>query len=141
MKTLAVLLLVASSLTAAPAVKWETSLKVAQRRAKANNQLIFLDVWTGWCTWCIKLKQDTFPTDAAQEALAKVVPLSIETQDKAGASLGPDAKALEEKYKVEAYPTMLILDPQGAVVAKFEGYKDPEAFAKWVNASLQSRKK
>jgi len=141
MKTLAVLLLVASSLTAAPAVKWETSLKAAQQRAKANNQLIFLDVWTGWCSWCIKLKQDTFPTDAAKEVLAKVVPLSIETQDKAGTSLGPEAKALEEKYKVEAYPTMLILDARGEVVAKFEGYKDPAAFAEWVKASLQARQK
>ena len=130
MKTLAILLLAASSLVAAPDVRWETSLTAAQKRAKAENKLIFLDVSTGWCYWCKKLQKDTFPSDQAKAALAKVVPLSIETQDEKYQPTKDNF--IEQKYKVDGYPTMLILDASGKEVAREPGFLPPLVFAAWI---------
>jgi len=130
MKTLAILLLAASSLIAAPDVRWETSLAAAQARAKAENKLIFLDVSTGWCYWCKKLQKDTFPSDQAKAALARVVPLSIETQDEKYQPTKDNF--IERKYQVEGYPTMLILDANGKEVAREPGFLPPQQFAAWI---------
>jgi thioredoxin-related protein len=135
MKTLAIILLVAGSLAAAsnvPNVKWETSLPEAQKRAKAENKLIFLDVYTGWCYWCKKLEKETFPSTEGKAALARMVPLRIETQDEKYQPTKDNA--IERQYQVDGYPTMLILNANGKVVARTPGYLPPEPFAAWVNS-------
>ena len=132
MKKVALLMLVASALTAAvPEVKWETSLAAAQSRAKAEHKVIFMDVWTAWCGWCIKLQRETFPSKEAQAALAKVVPLRIMTQERDGT---PTKDAyLEKQFKVDGYPTLLILDAEGREVSRQPGYLPPQPFATWVS--------
>jgi thioredoxin-related protein len=133
MKTFATLILAAGTLAAAPAgVKWETSLQAAQARAKAENKVILLDVWTGWCGWCIKLQKDTFPSPEAQSALAKVVPLSIKTQEVNGSPTQDNH--FEKDYRVEGYPTLLILDANGKEIARQPGYLPPKPFAQWVGS-------
>jgi len=131
MKRLAVLMLVAGSLVASsPEVKWETSLEAAQARARAENKVIFMDVWTGWCGWCIKLQKETFPSKEAQAALAQVVPLRIMTQEANGKPTKDNY--FEKKYQVEGYPTLLILDASGKEIARNPGYLPPQPFASWV---------
>jgi thioredoxin-related protein len=138
MKTLATLLLAASALAAAPAeVKWETSLPAAQARARAEHKVILLDVWTGWCGWCIKLQKETFPSPEAQAALAKVVPLSIKTQEVNGSPTKDNG--FERTYKVQGYPTLLILDAGGREIARQPGYLPPKPFANWVEANAKAR--
>ena len=85
MKMFGIVLLVASSLAAAsPEVKWEHSLDAAMTRAKAEHKVIFVDLWTGWCGWCIKLQKETFPSEEAKAALGKVVAVSLKTQEADG---------------------------------------------------------
>ena len=138
MKILAILLLAASTLAAAvPEMKWETSLPAAQELAKSENKLIFLDVHTGWCYWCKKLQKDTFPSPEARSALARVVPLSIETQDE---SYKPTKdNFIEQQYKVDGYPTLLILNASGKEVARQPGYLPPREFAAWVTSVVKKK--
>ncbi len=131
MKILGILFLVAVSLTAStPEVKWETSLEAAQNRAKVEHKVIFMDVWTAWCGWCIKLQKETFPSKEAQAALAKVVPLRIMTQELNGSPTKDNY--IEKKYHVDGYPTLLILDASGKEIARQPGYLPPQQFAGWV---------
>ena len=150
MKTLAVMLLVAGTLMAqsgvkgAPpaagkVIKWETDLPAALKRAKAEHKLVFMDVWTDWCGWCIKLQKDTFPSPEAQAALARMVPLSLKTQLSKGQPT--ENKFIEEKYKVEAYPMLIILDADGKEVARQAGFLQPQPFAAWLDQALAASKK
>ena len=137
MKAIAALLLAATTLTAAPAeVKWETSLQAAQARAKAEHKVILLDVWTGWCGWCRKLQQDTFPSKEGQAALAKVVPLSIKTQEADGKPTKDNH--VERDFQVDGYPTLLMLDANGKVIARQPGYLPPAPFAQWVASASKA---
>ena len=131
MKAIATLLLAAATLTAGTAdVKWETSLQAAQARAKAEHKVIFVDVWTGWCGWCIKLQKETFPSPEAQAVLAKVVPLSVKTQEVDGKPTADNH--FERDFKVQGYPTLLILDADGKEVSRQPGYLPPKPFAQWL---------
>jgi thioredoxin-related protein len=132
MKKLAILLLVASSLHAASDTRWETSLAAAEKRAKAEHKLIFLDVYTGWCYWCKKLQKETFPSPAGKAVLARMVALRIETEDEKYQPTQDNA--IEKQYQVDGFPTLLILDADGKEVARQPGYMPPQPFAAWVTA-------
>jgi thiol:disulfide interchange protein len=137
MKTLAMLLMVATTLSAQPAVKWETSLDAAKKRAKAEHKLIFMDVWTEWCGWCIKLQKDTFPSPEAQAALGKMVPLSIKTQLRNGTPT-PD-QGIEVQFKVDAYPMLIILDADGREVERKAGFLQPKPFGDWLQGVARKK--
>ncbi|BDU72196.1 thioredoxin family protein [Mesoterricola silvestris] len=137
MKLLLIPFLVAGTLLAKD-VKWETNLAAAQARARKEHKVIFMDVWTEWCGWCIKLQRDTFPSPQAQEALAKVVPLSLKTQFKDGSPTAD--KGIEQTYKVEGFPALFILDENGKVLSQQPGYLPAAPFAEWINKSASSKK-
>jgi thiol:disulfide interchange protein len=137
MKTLAMLLMVASSLAAQSEVKWETNLAAAQKRATAEHKVIFMDVWTEWCGWCIKLQKDTFPSPEAQAALRKVVPLSIKTQLRNGTPTAD--QFIEKQYGVDAYPMLIILDANGRELERKPGFLQPKPFGAWLSQAAKSR--
>ena len=139
MKSIAVvmMMLVAGSLVAGP-VRWESSLEAAQARARAEHKLIFCDLWTGWCGWCLKLQRDTFPSPEGTEALSRVVAVSLQTQTRSGDPT--PYKQLEARYRVDAFPTLLILDAEGREVARHAGYFPPREFKAWVDGVVAGRK-
>ena len=138
MKKLALMMLVASSLVAAP-VKWEHDLEAAKARARAEHKLIFCDLWTGWCGWCIKLQKDTFPSPEAKEVLDKMVAVSIMTQDRAGTPTADSG--LERSYKVTGFPTLLVLDAEGRELERQPGYLPPTQFREWLTGVLRKHDK
>lgn len=105
---------------------WKTDLPKAQAQAKKEKKLILLD-FTGsdWCGWCIKLNHDTFSkqewADYAKKNLVLVevdFPRSKEQSD----SLKEANQALQKKYKVEGFPTIVVIDADGKTVWTNEGY-------------------
>jgi thioredoxin-related protein len=137
MRNLLLPLLIGSTLMAQD-VKWETSLPAAQARARAEHKLIFMDVWTGWCGWCVKLQKDTFPSPQGRKALAKVVPLSLMTQTKDGKPT--ENKTYESIFKVDGFPALFLLDADGKVVSQQPGYLAPAPFQAWIDGEVAKRK-
>jgi thioredoxin-related protein len=105
---------------------WKTDVAKAQEQAKKEKKLVLLD-FTGsdWCGWCIKLNHDTFSkqewADYAKKNLVLVevdFPRSKELSD----SVKKQNEALQKKYKVEGFPTIIVINPEGKTVWSNEGY-------------------
>lgn len=131
MKILAALLASALPL-AAQAVAWEQDLGAALARAQREKKPLFVDVWAEWCPPCQHLKKNVFPTTEAQRALAGYVPVSLmtETRDR---KPQPAAKAAE-RFRVEAYPTLLILDSTGKELKRQVGaFRTGHDLAAWLS--------
>lgn len=137
MKPFTALLLAAPlalSLTAAAPVKWEHDYQSAMKRAKAEKKLIFMDLWTEWCSPCLHLQKNIFPTAEAQAALAKVVPFSALVQKRDGTPVAEGTK-LADQFKLNAFPTMVILDADGKEVRRQVGaFRTGAEFAAWLGA-------
>src|SRR5512141_2794027 len=135
MKKLAIGLLASWALFQAGAEEgqWLTDLPKAQEKAKAENKLVMLD-FTGsdWCGWCIKLNKEVFSKPEFAEYASKNLVLmegDFSRAKKQSAELKKANAALQQKYKVEGYPTIIVLNSDGKKVGEL-GYEPggPKAF-------------
>lgn len=90
----------------------------AVSKSKAENKPIFLDVSTSWCGWCKVLKRKTFTDkEAATYFNANFINVEIDAEQGEG-------KYLAEKYQVNSYPTLIIIDNNEKVIQYSAGYLD-----------------
>lgn len=112
---------------------WTTDLPKALAKAKAETKLVMMD-FTGsdWCGWCIKLNKEVFsqPEFAAyaQKNLV-LVEVDFPRAKSQSAELKRANQALQEKYKIDGYPTIIVLNGDGKKVGEL-GYQPggPKAF-------------
>jgi thioredoxin-like negative regulator of GroEL len=90
------------------AVEWfHGSFDDALARAKAEDRLVFIDVGAYWCPPCHELDEKTFvDPDVGTRLAEKYVALHVDAEK----GEGPE---LVERYHVQAYPTILVLEPSG----------------------------
>ena len=133
MKKIALSLIAGFSLLGASAaeLEWLTDLAHAKSLAKAENKLVLMD-FTGsdWCPPCKKLKKDVFSSEEfATFAKANLVLMEVDfpRAKKQSAELKKANDALSKKFDIEAYPTVVVLSPEGKQLSKDTGYDGSSA--------------
>jgi thioredoxin-related protein len=114
-------------------LQWMTDLPKAQSQAKTEKKLVMLD-FTGsdWCGWCIKLHKEVFSKPEFSEYAKKnlvLVEVDFPQKKQQSEQLKKANAALQQKYKIEGYPTIIVLDGEGKKVGEL-GYQEggPKAF-------------
>jgi protein disulfide-isomerase len=107
-------------------LQWMTDLPKAQAKAKAESKLVMLD-FTGsdWCGWCIKLNKEVFSTPEFAKYAGKnlvLVEVDFPNQKHQSDELKAANEALQEKFKVQGYPTIIVLDSAGKKIGEL-GYQ------------------
>jgi thioredoxin-related protein len=135
MKKAAMALIAGLALASAGAAElpWMTDLPKAQAQAKTDKKLVMLD-FTGsdWCGWCIKLNKEVFSTPEFAEYAKKnlvLVEVDFPRAKKQSAEEKKANEGLQQKYKIEGYPTIIVLNSEGKQVGQL-GYMPggPKAF-------------
>jgi thioredoxin-related protein len=115
---------------------WQTDFAAAKAKAKAENKLLLVD-FTGsdWCGWCKKLVAEVFGKDEfKKEAPKKFVLVELDyptPAKKQSDELKKQNRDLAKQYKIQGYPTILVMEADGKVVAH-TGYRagGPEEYVK-----------
>ena len=112
------------SLSAAEPV-WLTDLDEGMKVAKAEKKAILVD-FTGsdWCGWCIRLKKEVFDQQefAAASKDFVLVELDYPQKKKQPAEEKAKNKAWAEKFSIEGFPTIMLLNANGEPFAQ-TGYQ------------------
>jgi protein disulfide-isomerase len=123
------------------AEQWETNYSAALEQAAKQNKMVLLD-FTGsdWCGWCIKLQKDTFSKPEFQKFATEsliLVELDFPRGKQQSDELKRQNEELAEKFGVQGFPTLVLLDPQGKEADRNVGYLagGPEAFIQWVESA------
>jgi protein disulfide-isomerase len=134
MKKIAIGLFAALALLQAGAeeLTWLTDVPKAVAKAKEEKKLVMLD-FTGsdWCGWCIKLHKEVFSKPEFAEYAKKnlvLVEVDFPRGKKQSAELKKANEELQAKYKIEGYPTIIVLNGEGKKVGE-TGYVDGGAKA------------
>ena len=105
---------------------WLTDFKVARAQAQAEQKPIVLD-FTGsdWCGWCMTMRRmvlDTpdFYTYARNKFVLMEVDLPRDTTKMTNEQIRQN-NALAQQYKVNTFPTVLVITADGQLIGGFTG--------------------
>jgi thioredoxin-related protein len=106
--------------------EWLTDINKAKKEATEKNLPILADFsGSDWCGWCIKLDKEVF-SQKEFKAFAKDSVVLFLADFPHAKELSADVKAqneqLRQAYNVEGFPTILLLDAGGKVMAR-TGYR------------------
>jgi len=98
------------------------SFDEACRRATDSGKVVFIDYYTTWCAPCKIMDRTTFVDEKVVKWLReKTVALKLDAEKET---------ALAEKHRVNIYPTLLFLKPDGSEIDRIDGLVPPEEFVK-----------
>lgn len=93
---------------------FEKDLEAALARARREQKRVFVDFQTTWCGPCREMERWVYTAQAVVDAAAQVIPVMLD---------GDEQRELAKRYEVGGYPTLLLLDEQGKVLARATGYR------------------
>ncbi|MGA1608017.1 MAG: thioredoxin family protein [Planctomycetota bacterium] len=82
--------------------------------AKAAGKQVFLDFETTWCGPCKTMDMLVYPAQAVVTAAQDLVCIKVD---------GDERRDLVKRFEVTAYPTLLVLSPDGTVLRREVGYR------------------
>ena len=130
-----VVILMCVAVVAQAAAPWLTDFGAAQKVA-AEKKLPILALFTGsdWCSWCIKLDKEVLSQkvfcDYASTNLV-LFKADFPRKIKIAVDVMKANQALQTKYGVRGYPTVLLLNNDGSLIDT-TGY-EPGGAAKYVD--------
>lgn len=115
-------------------LNWNGNLEKAVEQAKKENKAVLVN-FTGsdWCIWCKRLSSEVFQQKEFEEyAKGSLVLVMLDFPKDIQQSQETKAynNSLAQKYGIQGFPTILIIDSQGKLVAQ-TGYQ-PGGAAKYV---------
>jgi len=132
----------ASSAFASALPGWSTDLEAALAQAKSENKPVLVE-FTGsdWCPPCIKMRKEVFSKPEFVEAASKkfiLVEIDVPRGDK---ELAEKNRPIAQEYKIEGYPTVILLDAAGKDFTRFFATAHPtvEGFLSHLDASLEKK--
>jgi thiol:disulfide interchange protein len=132
----------ASSAFATAPEGWETDVDAAIALAKKDGKSVMLE-FTGsdWCPPCIMMEKKVFSKPEFVKAASKdfvLVHLDFPKGDK---ELAEKNKPYADKYEIEGYPTVILLDSEGKEFTRFfaSQYPDVDKFLAHLKGSLEKK--
>jgi len=99
--------------------------------AKRDKKVVMIDFFTTWCLPCKKLDKTTWTDPEVQKWLAdNTVALRLDAEKES---------ELAKKHRIEGYPTMLFLTPDGTEIDRIFGYKEPKDFLSQAKDALAGK--
>ncbi len=107
----------------------ELSLDRARQAATdGGKRFVLVDFYTVWCGPCKKLDETIWKDQEVRDWLSKeAVCLKVDAEKD---------EPLADKYRINVYPTVLLLRPDGAEIDRLVGYRDAKTFLADARESL-----
>ncbi len=92
---------------------WTGSPHEGLAQAKAENKLVFIDMWATWCKNCIAMDKTTFEDEQVVARLEDYVKIKYQAQD----TESPPASDLLDLFNIPGLPAYAILRPKAELAA------------------------
>jgi len=105
----------------------ENDLEAAMQKAQAENKLIMVDFWASWCTPCKWMDEHTFSNPELSKYLNNsYVSVRIDVDNF-------DGITYKNQYEIRFLPTLIIMNPDGIVLKKYEETMAPSKLLRILN--------
>lgn len=111
-----------------------TSWKKVLKKAKEQDKLIFVDCYTSWCGPCKMMARDVFTQDHVADFFnSNFVNFKIDMEKGEGPDLKPG-------WKINAYPTFLVINSKGEVIHRVVGGHGADEFIELIKEAQDPKK-
>ncbi len=113
------------------------SLEEAQVKAKETGKNILLFGYAEWCTYCLKMRRESFPDSSVQKSIADYyypVQLNGESEERVtwnGNEM--PAKELARYLRLASFPTHYFINSEGEILGAQPGYIEPYVYSPLLN--------
>jgi len=109
----------------------DISFEAATKAAASDGKLVLVDFFTTWCGPCKQLDAQTWSDPAVGKLVGeKAVALKIDAEKQSD---------LAARYRIDAYPTMLLLKTDGTEVDRLVGFREPAQFIAEFSSALAGK--
>ncbi len=117
---LALSLALAATLSPVPAAEelaWGHDISAALEGAKQAGKPVLVDIWAVWCVPCAEMDRTTYRDPKVLKAVENFIPVKVDADVQ---------KIFIERYRIDAYPTVLVLDGDGNEITRLMGLVSPD---------------
>jgi thioredoxin-like negative regulator of GroEL len=112
-------------------IRWAKNYESGLAEAKKSNKPIFVDIYADWCAWCHELDKQVYTNEDFIRFMNGFVAIKVNAEEE------PEGTRLAEKFSVEAFPTLLVLDSLGNPTNRIEGYLDATDLINEINSMME----
>ena len=106
----------------------DLTLDEAKTLSKETGKLIFIDCYTDWCGPCKRMAATSFKDEKVGDVFnKKFINLKIEMEK------NPIGQELAKRYRVRAYPTLLVIDSEGTLIKQVIGMQTSDGLITMAN--------
>jgi thiol-disulfide isomerase/thioredoxin len=109
---------------------WTHKLSEALAQASSGSKLIVVDLVADWCGWCRQMESRTWPDPKVNRLAQQYVFLRLNGEKE------KDGIELIEKFRVDGYPTVMLLNADGTEFDRFEGFMSADQFLSTLKGTL-----
>jgi len=128
----AILVISATSLSAQGIDFFKGTWEEALAKAEKEQKIIFMDAYAEWCGPCKRMAKTVFTDSQVGEFYNRTF-INVKMDMEKG-----EGVALQRKYGVRAFPTLLYIDYDGSVVKRSVGAKQSDGFIELGKEALSS---
>ncbi|MEM6317593.1 MAG: thioredoxin family protein [Bacteroidota bacterium] len=140
LKHLVLLTLTLSTISASAAITSSeidfinNNLEFAKQKAQTEGKLIMVDFWASWCGPCKWMDKETFGQSEVSKYLNNsYISLRVDIDNF-------DGMDIRNAYNVRFLPTIIVLDPHGNIIQKYEESMAPSKLLRELKAHEKLRK-
>lgn len=124
---LVVSMLLITSLVYGQEIRWYEDFDEGLAEARRTGKPMMIDFYTDWCGWCDELDKKVYTDSDIIKLAEDFISVKIDADED---------EETKEKYRVNAYPTIIFTDSQGKEISKIRGYKKAPFFAQSMSQVL-----
>jgi thiol:disulfide interchange protein len=104
-------------------------------RARVEGKPMLVTFVTDWCPYCGKMNRNTWHSPSVVERLDDLIPVRVDAEDELVRN-GYSGIELAGRYNVQGYPANFLLDSEGRLVSRRDGYLAPRQLLEWIDSTV-----